>query len=79
MKITVVGTANLVHAAIAAKAQDLWRQAGFSIHSQIVEGPGFWQTAEIEELPALVDATLATLSSVSSLPSLSSASEMATP
>ena len=70
MKITVLGTADLVHAAIAAKAQDLWRQAGCSIHSQIVEGPGFWQTAEIEEVPALVDATLA---------ALSGASEMATP
>jgi len=79
MKITVVGTADLVHAAIAAKAQGLWRQAGFSVHSQIVEGPGFWQTAEIEDVPALLDATLAALSSLPSRPSLSSASEMATP
>jgi len=68
--------------------------AGFSVHSQIVEGPGFWLTAEIEDVPALVDATLAALSSVSSvssvsslsslsplssLPSLSSPSEMARP
>jgi len=54
----VVGTADLVHAAFAGKAQGLWRQASFSVHSQIVEGPGFWQTAEIEEVPALVAATL---------------------
>lgn len=38
-----------------------WQQAGCSVAAQVVSGPGFWQTVEIEEAPALIDATLAAL------------------
>jgi exosortase A-associated hydrolase 2 len=36
-----------------------WQQAGFTVGATMVRGPAFWQTAEIEEAPALLDATLA--------------------
>lgn len=37
---------------------DLWRQAGYSVSSEAVAGPPFWQTVEIEEAPELVRATI---------------------
>ena len=36
-----------------------WQQAGRAVTAQVVQGPAFWQTTEIEEAPALIDATLA--------------------
>lgn len=41
---------------------DQWRAAGHEVTANVVMGPPFWQTAEIEEAPALLDATLAALS-----------------
>jgi exosortase A-associated hydrolase 2 len=41
---------------------DAWRGAGCTVRSQVVSGPAFWQTAEIEEAPLLVAATLEALS-----------------
>ena len=38
---------------------DAWRQQGHSVQSGAVTGRRFWQTVEISESPALVDATLA--------------------
>jgi len=38
-----------------------WHAAGFNVRSQIVNGPAFWQTTEIEDAPALIEATLAAL------------------
>ena len=38
-----------------------WQDAGAPTRSHLVRGPGFWQTTEIEEAPALLDATLAAL------------------
>lgn len=35
-----------------------WQQAGFQVASQLVQGPAFWQTTEIEDAPALIRATL---------------------
>jgi exosortase A-associated hydrolase 2 len=35
--------------------------AGHAVQAAIVAGPAFWQTTEIEEAPALIDATLAAL------------------
>lgn len=37
-------------------AQQQWRDAGIDLQSELVPGPSFWQTAEIEEAPALIDA-----------------------
>ena len=38
-----------------------WRDAGVAARIQCVHGPAFWQTTEIEEAPALLDATLTAL------------------
>lgn len=45
----------------AAAALDAWRSAECVVHAQAVQGPAFWQTTEIEDAPALVQATLAAL------------------
>lgn len=34
-----------------------WRGAGCAVETRVVPGPPFWQTTEIEEAPALLDAT----------------------
>ncbi len=51
--------ADLSAAAIAGKGQ--WEQAGCNVRCELVRGPAFWQTTEIEDAPALVGATLAAL------------------
>jgi exosortase A-associated hydrolase 2 len=38
-----------------------WRDAGQHIEARSVEGPAFWQTQEISECPALIEATLSIL------------------
>jgi uncharacterized protein len=43
-----------------AKVQ-AWRDAGTSAHAQAVTGPAFWQTQEIEDAPALIQATVTAL------------------
>jgi exosortase A-associated hydrolase 2 len=35
-----------------------WQAAGFEVHSDVVHGPAFWQTTEIEESPALISASV---------------------
>ena len=35
-----------------------WQAAGWAVHSQVVTGPAFWQSAEIEDAPALLTGTL---------------------
>lgn len=40
-----------------------WKQAGYNVNSHIVRGPAFWQTAEIEDAPALIAATTAAIAS----------------
>ena len=42
----------------SASAVARWRQAGCDVHAQVVTGPTFWQTTEIEEAPGLIEATL---------------------
>lgn len=38
-----------------------WSAAGWQVRARVVSGPAFWQTSEIEDAPALIDATLASL------------------
>ncbi len=45
----------------AAQAVTRWRAAGCMVRTQVVRGPAFWQTTEIEDAPALLDATLVAL------------------
>lgn len=46
---------------MSATALEAWRQAGHRVDAAVVEGPSFWQTAEVEEAPALIAATTALL------------------
>jgi exosortase A-associated hydrolase 2 len=46
----------------AQAAQARWLADGWALEQQAVAGPAFWQTQEIEDAPALVEATLAALS-----------------
>jgi exosortase A-associated hydrolase 2 len=34
-----------------------WQSAGWATHAEVVHGPSFWQTVEIEAAPALITAT----------------------
>ena len=45
-----------------------WQAAGFQVTSQLVQGPAFWQTTEIEDAPALIQATLTAATTPQSLP-----------
>lgn len=48
----------------SANAIAAWEQAGCRPEWRSVAGPAFWQTVEIEDAPALVDATLAAFDEV---------------
>lgn len=41
------------------KNLEAWVAAGADVSAQVVSGPAFWQTIEIEDAPALLQATLA--------------------
>lgn len=45
----------------ATRALQVWRQSGWTVQAQTVQGPAFWQSVEIEEAPALLVATQAAL------------------
>jgi exosortase A-associated hydrolase 2 len=45
----------------AQKSIGHWQAAGYKLDAQVIDGPAFWQTAEIEEAPALIEATLKAL------------------
>ncbi len=40
-----------------------WAAAGWEIDARVIRGPSFWQTAEIEDAPLLIDSTTAHLCS----------------
>lgn len=42
----------------SASCIDRWRAAGHAVDVQVVKGPAFWQTQEIEDAPDLVGATV---------------------
>jgi exosortase A-associated hydrolase 2 len=45
----------------ASRLVDQCRQGGQLVHVEFIDGPQFWQTAEISELPALIERTLMAL------------------
>ena len=50
---------------VNANALAQWTESGWSAaRGHVVLGPAFWQTSEIEDAPALVDATLAALGDI---------------
>lgn len=51
--------ATLAPGSVSTVAQ--WRATGCEVHAQVVTGPAFWQTTEIEDAPRLIEATLAAL------------------
>lgn len=42
----------------AQKSIEHWQAVGCHVDAAVIDGPAFWQTAEIEEAPALIKATL---------------------
>ena len=50
-----------------------WRQAGFMIRSHVVYGSAFWQTSEIEVVPALIEASTSAVSALDPSPILEAA------
>jgi exosortase A-associated hydrolase 2 len=58
--INETDTAQALNATSAAAAAP-WREAASDFEARIVAGPPFWQTAEIEIAPALIEATVAAL------------------
>ena len=61
LEVSARADATLLPASQSAIAQ--WRAAGHEVHAEVVAGPAFWQTTEIEDAPALVEATLAVFAS----------------
>lgn len=45
----------------AQQGAQAWVAAGWNVRTHLIPGPPFWQTAEIAEAPALVDATVSAL------------------
>lgn len=54
MDVSSLADAALAPAALRVLSQ--WRAAGCSVAEQIVAGPAFWHTTEIETAPTLIDA-----------------------
>jgi exosortase A-associated hydrolase 2 len=42
-----------------AATSERWRTQGWQVHAEALRGPAFWQTTEIEDAPALIEATTA--------------------
>lgn len=61
-------------APISAKTVEQWQQAGATVAARVVNGPAFWQTAEIEEASSLIEATTAAMvASTSAIKALAAA------
>lgn len=52
-------------APVAAKTVAAWVAAGLDVAAQVVAGPAFWQSTEIEEAPLLLQASVAAVRSAS--------------
>lgn len=50
----------------SAGAIEKWRSAGVMVETEVVQGPSFWQTLDIEDAPALISATVRTLRKLAS-------------
>jgi len=59
LEVSTRPAAELLPATTSAAAS--WRDAGIGITTTAATGPAFWQTQEIEDAPALIDATIAAL------------------
>jgi len=59
LEVSTRDDAGLLPASQAALAA--WTAAGFAVQAAVVNGPAFWQTQEIEDAPALLQASLAAM------------------
>ena len=66
LEVSAVEQPTLAPAGAATLAA--WRDAGWQVDARALRGPAFWQTTEIEDAPALVEATLAALDASRPLP-----------
>ena len=57
LEVSTRPDANLLPA--SAARIEAWRAGGHAVAAQVVHGPAFWQTQEIEDAPVLIAATLA--------------------
>jgi exosortase A-associated hydrolase 2 len=48
----------------SSQALERWEAAGVIVRSQIVQGPAFWQTVEVEDAPQLLAATVVAVSAL---------------
>lgn len=60
--LEVVAGAEPVAGPGATRSVPRWQECGWHVELSAVQGPAFWQTSEIEESPALLEATVAALS-----------------
>lgn len=60
--LEVVGPTATTEVSVAARsAESRWQAAGWTTEMRAVAGPAFWQTTEIEDSPALLEATIEAL------------------
>ena len=59
LEVSTREDAALSPASVKTLAQ--WQESGFRVASHIAHGPAFWQTTEIEDAPALIEATIAAI------------------
>ena len=59
LELSTRGEATL--APVSQKHIEQWQAAGYLINANVVHGPAFWQTTEIEDAPQLLTTTLAAL------------------
>lgn len=52
-------------APVSERIIDRWRAGGYIVQPQVVRGPAFWMTTEIEDAPELLDATMKVLGELS--------------
>ena len=52
---------NAAPSVVATERFSEWQQAGFDARLHMTQGPAFWQSTEIQEVPALISATTAAL------------------
>lgn len=43
---------------VVQKSIEQWRAGGYEVDAEVIQGPSFWQTTEIEDAPELLRATL---------------------
>jgi exosortase A-associated hydrolase 1/exosortase A-associated hydrolase 2 len=53
---------------VAGSAAAHWAEQGWQMHTQVVRGSSFWQTTEIEDAPALLEASCAAIGAEPSPP-----------